>query len=316
MAFAPHDLLRFLPPKRSSSTITSPITNLGPPQLWRAGVFLEQVIDEASNMKNPSGRKSRTSVPISTGPLTAAIEPKVLDAQADSVALRLRAQQVSRGAARAAVLGLNDGLVSNLCLILGVAGATASQSSVRLAGFASLIAGACSMAAGEWVSVQSQVELFQGVLSDLRRLIARNPALVLNELVDKLVDAGFDAATARRASTELPLNEDRFMHFTARTVFGIDPEELGSPSTAALTSLMLFAGGALVPLMPWFFTSGTSGVLWSTALTGIASLVFGGIIASSSGNDVSRSALRQLLIVAFASAITYGIGKVFGTTIA
>lgn len=106
------------------------------------------------------------------------------------------------------------------------------------------------------------------------------------------------------------------MHFTARTVFGIDPEELGSPSTAALTSLMLFAGGALVPLMPWFFTSGTSGVLWSTALTGIASLVFGGIIASSSGNDVSRSALRQLLIVAFASAITYGIGKVFGTTIA
>jgi vacuolar iron transporter family protein len=161
-----------------------------------------------------------------------------------------------------------------------------------------------------------QVELFQGVLSDLRRLITRNPALVLNELVDKLVDAGFDESTARRASTELPLNEDRFMHFAARTVFGIDPEELGSPVTAAITSLLLFAGGALVPLMPWFFTRGTSGVLWSVVLTAIASLVFGGIIASSSGNNVARSGVRQLLIVGFASAITYGIGKAFGTVIA
>jgi vacuolar iron transporter family protein len=253
---------------------------------------------------------------LSTNPYTPPIQARVQNAQADAEALRLRAQQVSRGAARAAVLGLNDGLVSNLCLILGVAGATASQSSVRLAGFASLIAGACSMAAGEWVSVRSQVELFQGVLTDLRRLISRNPALVLKELVDKLVDAGFDETTAQRASTELPLNEDRFMHFAARTVFGIDPEELGSPLTAALTSLLLFSGGALVPLLPWFFTSGTLAVLWSVGLTSIASLVFGGAIAFSSGNNVARSAIRQLLIVAFASAITYGIGKAFGTTIA
>jgi vacuolar iron transporter family protein len=263
----------------------------------------------------PIGPASGRASGLASGPLTPAIDVRVNDAVGDAIALRVRAQQVSRGAARAAVLGVNDGLVSNLCLILGVAGAGTSQGAVRLAGFASLIAGACSMAAGEWVSVRSQVELFQGVLAELRRLIARNPKLILDELVSKLVDAGFDESTAKRASVELPLNEDRFMHFTARTVFGIDPEELGSPVTAALSSLLLFSGGALVPLFPWFFMRGTPAVLLSAALTAVASLIVGGVIAKSSGNNLARSALRQLFIVIAASAITYGIGKLFGTAI-
>ena len=248
-------------------------------------------------------------------PITFPIDARVADGDSDATALRVRAQQVSRGAARAAVLGVNDGLVSNLCLILGVAGASAGQSAVRIAGFASLIAGALSMAAGEWVSVRSQVELFHGVLAELRRLIVRNPKLVLDQLVDKLVDAGFDESTARRASTELPLDGERFMVFTARTVFGIDPEELGSPVIAAVSSLALFSGGALVPLLPWFFTEGTPAVLLSAVLTGIASLGVGAVIARSSGNNVARSAGRQFAIVVAASAITYGIGKAFGTAI-
>ncbi len=248
-------------------------------------------------------------------PITVPIDAHVVDADADAKALQVRAQQVSKGAARAAVLGVNDGLVSNLCLILGVAGASTSQSAVRIAGFASLIAGALSMAAGEWVSVRSQVELFHGVLAELRRLIVRNPKLVLDQLVDRLVDAGFDESTARRASTELPLDGERFMVFTARTVFGIDPEELGSPVTAAVSSLALFSGGALVPLLPWFFTKGTPAILLSAVLTGVASLAVGAVIARSSGNNVARSAARQFAIVVAASAITYGIGKAFGTTI-
>lgn len=249
------------------------------------------------------------------GPLTLPIEARVRDAAADAAALKRRAQQVSRGAARAAVLGVNDGLVSNLCLILGVAGAAATQGSVRIAGFASLIAGAFSMAAGEWVSVRSQVELFEGVLGDLRRLIQRNPKLVLDDLVQRLTEAGFDEDTAKQASTELPLHETRFMHFAARTMFGIDPTELGSPVTAALSSLALFSAGALVPLVPWFFTSGTTGVLLSGAFTAIASLVVGAVIAQSSGNNGARAALRQFAIVVAASLITYGIGKLFGTAI-
>lgn len=257
----------------------------------------------------------RSAVAPPAKPYAVPIEPRVQDGAADATALKRRALQVSRGGARAAVLGVNDGLVSNLCLILGVAGASASQGSVRLAGFASLVAGAFSMAAGEWISVKSQAELFSGVLSELRRLIARNPRLVLDQLVDKLMEAGFDQSTASRASTELPLNEDRFMHFTARTVFGIDPEELGSPAVAALSSFALFSGGALVPLFPWFFSDGTAAVLASTVLTAVASLVAGGVIARSSGSSVTRSATRQLLIVVFASAVTYGIGKLFGTAV-
>jgi hypothetical protein len=115
------------------------------------------------------------SVRIIGRPTHIPIERDVRDAAADTADLRRKADQVARGGTRAAVLGANDGLVTNLCLILAVAGASASQSSVRLAGFASLIAGAFSMAAGEWVSVRSQKELAVGLLSELRRLIARNP---------------------------------------------------------------------------------------------------------------------------------------------
>ena len=238
-----------------------------------------------------------------------------VDRVADTVALRRRAEQVSKGGARAAVLGVNDGLVTNLCLILAIAGADSSASAVRLAGFASLIAGAFSMAAGEWVSVRSHVELSHGLLGELRSLIQRNPELVLDELTAQLIDDGFGNETARRASNELPLDEDRFLSFTARAVFGVNPGELGSPATAAIGSLALFTVGALVPLMPWFFTSGAAAVSLSVALTAIASVAVGSLVGRSSGNSPWRGGLRQLGIVVLASAITFGIGALFGTTV-
>ena len=250
-----------------------------------------------------------------SGPLRIPIEPTVADRSGDAAELRRKTQQVAKGGARAAVLGVNDGLVSNLLIILGVAGANAARASVRLAGFASLLAGAISMAAGEWISVRSQVELYTGVLDELRTLIARNPKLVLGELVDRLVDSGFEASTARRVSTELPLEGDRFMTFTARTVFGLDPDELGSPVTAAVSSLGLFAAGALVPLVPWFFLHGTRAVVLSIVLTAVASMGVGMVVARSSGGSVRRSALRQLAIVVGVAAVTYLIGKVFGTAV-
>jgi vacuolar iron transporter family protein len=252
---------------------------------------------------------------MSSKPATFPIDARTVDPQSDADALRRKAQQVARGAARAAVLGVNDGLVSNLCLILGVAGASASQASVRLAGFASLIAGACSMAAGEWVSVRSQVELYDGVLSELHRLIVRNPALILGELVSKLTDVGFDQTTAQRASAELPLDGDHFMSFTARTVFGVDPEGTGSPVTAALSSLAFFAAGAIVPLAPWFFIGGSTAVIWSVGLTALASLGVGAVVGRNGSGNIGRSAARQFAIVVLASAVTYGIGKLFGTAV-
>ena len=157
-----------------------------------------------------------TAVPARVGP-----QAEAAGVHDDAMALEARINQVVRGAARAAVLGVNDGLVSNVCLILAVAGAEASRSAVRLAGFASLIAGALSMAAGEWISVRSQVELFEGILGRLRGLVRRDPELILDQLTDRLEAAGIARDTAQRASTELPLDEPRFLRFCANTLFGL-----------------------------------------------------------------------------------------------
>ena len=243
------------------------------------------------------------------------IEARVTDPAADARDLANRIEQVARGGARAGVLGINDGLVTNICLILGVAGASASAGNVRLAGFASLIAGAFSMAAGEWVSVRSQAELLNGLLREVRRLISRNPALVLGALATHLEEAGLSHSTARLASSEMPLDEPSFMTFTARTLFGLDAQAVGSPRTAAVASFLLFGTGALVPLMPWFFISGTAATLTSIVATAAASLVVGGLVGRSSGRSVAWGATRQLAIVAVASAVTYGIGRGFGATV-
>jgi VIT1/CCC1 family predicted Fe2+/Mn2+ transporter len=243
------------------------------------------------------------------------IDRTVADAVSDAAELADRVSQVARGGARAAVLGVNDGLVTNLCLILAIAGANASVTSVRLAGFASLVAGSLSMAAGEWVSVRSQVELFTGLLDELRRLVSRNPRLILNEMSSHLEAAGFGRETAQIASAELPLDEPRFLRFAATTLFGINPDELGSPATAALTSLALFAAGALVPLLPWFFTRGVGATWLSILLTSSAGLAVGAIVGRSSGRSIAHCALRQLSIIVGASAVTYGIGRLFGTAV-
>ena len=184
-----------------------------------------------------------------------------------------------------------------------------------MAGFASLIAGAMSMAAGEWISVRSQVELYEGILGRLRALVQRHPKLILGHLTDRLEEAGIARDTASKASTELPLDEERFLRFCANTLFGVNPDELGSPMTAALTSLCYFAMGALVPLVPWFLTEGTSAKLLSVALTAVASLVVGGVVGRSSTRPPMPAAVRQLAIVVAASAVTYGIGSVFGTAV-
>lgn len=255
------------------------------------------------------GRTAR-GVPARVGPA----RPDV-DRAADAAALAQRAAQVTRGAARAAVLGVSDGLVTNICLILAVAGADADASSVRLAGFASLLAGALSMAAGEWVSVRSQVELYGGLIDDLRRLVERDPEVVLDEVTARLEDAGFGRTTAQLASTELPLDEPRFLRFTAANLFGIDADELGSPMTAALSSLALFALGAFVPLLPWLVGEGDAATAGSLVLTAFASVVVGAVVSQLGGRSRSVGALRQLAIVVASSAVTYGIGHVFGATV-
>lgn len=261
--------------------------------------------DAARDTRQPR-RPTPTQIPIA---------PRVEDPESDARELAGRIEQVARGGARAGLLGISDGLVTNICLILAVAGAQASSTNVRLAGFASLIAGSFSMAAGEWISVRSQAELLNGLLSDVRRLIARNPGLVLGALATNLEDAGLSHSTARLAAAELPLDEPSFMSFTARVVFGVDTGSVGSPRTAAVSSFVFFGLGALVPLLPWFFIHGTAATITSVVATTFVSLIVGAFVGRSSGRSVAWGAARQLAIVAVASAVTYGIGRAFGTTI-
>jgi VIT1/CCC1 family predicted Fe2+/Mn2+ transporter len=238
-----------------------------------------------------------------------------MDRKKDSEILARRAQQVQRGAARASVLGVNDGLVSTLCIVLAVAGAGASTGSVLLAGFAGLIAGAVSMAAGEWISVKAQVELFGGVIKDVKKLAESDRNLLVEQVAASLSQTGHSESTAHTAAHEIAANGKHLTDVYTRQVIGFNPDELGSPWTAAISSFVLFTVGALAPLAPWFFSGGTVAVWLSIIFTAVGGLVVGGYISYSSGNSVVRGALRQFAIILLASAVTYGIGYLFGVSV-
>lgn len=233
----------------------------------------------------------------------------------DSEVLARRALQVQRGAARAAVLGVNDGLVSVLCIVLAVAGAGADVHTVLLSGFAGLVAGAVSMAAGEWISVRAQVELFDGILKDIRKLIKNDRELLIEQVTDSLSKTGHADKTATSAAKEIAQSDTHLTNVYARQVMGFNPDELGSPWIAAGSSFLLFTLGALAPLMPWFFTGGILAITLSIVFTGLGSLIVGGYISASSGKSIAYGALRQLGIVILASVVTYGVGYIFGVSV-
>ena len=238
-----------------------------------------------------------------------------MDKIKDSEILAKRALQVQRGAARAAVLGVNDGLVSVLCIVLAVAGAGAASHNVLLAGFAGLIAGAVSMAAGEWISVKAQVELFDGILKDIRKLIKEDKELLVEQVTDSLSKTGHADATAKKAASEIAQDDTHLSEVYARQVMGFNPDELGSPWVAAGSSFALFTLGALAPLAPWFFGDGPV-ILWlSVIFTAIGGLIVGGYISYSSGRGIVRGAARQLGIIVLASLVTYGVGYLFGVSV-
>ncbi len=237
------------------------------------------------------------------------------DKAKDSKILAERAAQVQRGGARAAVLGVNDGLVSTLCIVLGVAGASGDKNAVLLAGFAGLVAGAISMAAGEWISVQSQVDLFKGVLKDVKRLVKTDRQLIIDELEKDLEEDGMSKSTATKAAKEIAQKDAHLYDNYVDHVIGLNKDELGSPWTAAISSFALFTAGALVALAPWFFGGGTVAIILSIIFTAVGGLIVGGYVSSSSGDSPAKGAIRQLLIIILASAVTYGVGSLFGTIV-
>lgn len=221
---------------------------------------------------------------------------------------------IQGGTARAAVFGVSDGLVSNVAIVLGFAGANPGPGLVRLAGLAGLIGGAVSMAAGEYVSMTAQAELLERELEMERLELHRSPEAERRELAQIYRSRGVDAATADQLATALSRDPDLALETHAREELGIDPSSLGKPVSAAVSSFLCFAVGAVIPLVPYFFTEGTAALVTAVVLGALAALAVGAALARFTGRSVARSASRQLLLSAIPAAITYALGTAVGVS--
>ncbi|HUS62311.1 MAG TPA: VIT1/CCC1 transporter family protein [Acidimicrobiales bacterium] len=221
-------------------------------------------------------------------------------------------RDIQGGAARAGIFGVSDGLVSNVALVLGVAGATPAPGIVRLAGLAGLVGGAFSMAAGEFVSMRAQQELLERELDMERTEIHRRPEYERRELAALYRSRGMEADTADSLATEVHRDPQIALETHAREELGIDPTQLGNPTHAAVTSFCAFAFGALVPLAPWFVARGTGAVLASIALGLVTAIAVGVALARFTGRSSYAAAARQLLFTAVPAAVTFAIGSLVG----
>jgi vacuolar iron transporter family protein len=214
------------------------------------------------------------------------------------------------GALRAAVFGINDGLLTNAALIMGFAGAAQGRSVIVLAGVSGLLAGAFSMGAGEYVSMQVQRDMLERMLHLEAHELETDPMGESRELAEIYRRKGLSAELADRVAAEVMKDPDVALDTHAREELGLDPQEgLGNPMSAALSSFVMFAVGALIPLFPFFFAGGVGAKMLSIALTAIALITVGVVTALLTGKSIWRSALRILAIGVAATAVTYAIGS-------
>lgn len=222
---------------------------------------------------------------------------------------------VAGGLARAAVFGISDGLVSNVSLVLGFAGGGVASNIVRLGGIAGAIAGAASMAAGEWVSVSAQNELLERELSMERRELQSNPEFETQELAMFYEGHGMSKEQAAKAAREVMANPDLALIVHAREEFGIDPEDTPSAVGAALISFVCFILGAALPVVPWYFGGGHAATFASIMVGVVSAAIVGSLIGLSAERSVVRSAVRQVVILLIACGATYLIGSLFDVAV-
>lgn len=222
---------------------------------------------------------------------------------------------VSGGRARAAVFGVNDGLVSNVSLILGFAATGVDTSVVQLAGIAGAVAGGISMAAGEWVSVSAQNDLITRELEVERRELRLNPEHETAELAELYEDQGMQPTHAREAAEAVMERPEVALNIHARHELGIDPEDLPSPYWAAGLSLICFLFGAVLPIVPWFIGGGTAAGVASVAIGVVTAAIVGGLIGRFAERAVPKAIGRQVGIVLAACAITFVIGQAVGVNL-
>lgn len=216
---------------------------------------------------------------------------------------------------RAAVFGINDGLVSNASLILGVAGAvtvTGQSQIILISGLAGLLAGAFSMAAGEYISVRSQREMFEYQIGLEREELAQYPHEEAAELALIYIAKGMDKEDAERVAHTLIADPERALDTLAREELGLNPDELGSPWGAAIASFLAFCTGAAIPLLPFLFSTGEQALYGVTAITAAALFLVGASISLFTGRQAFWGGLRMLLIGGAAGMATYFIGHILG----
>ncbi len=228
-----------------------------------------------------------------------------------------RHRSVGGNALRAAVLGGNDGLISNFSLVMGIAGATSNQSGVLLTGLAGLLAGALSMALGEWISVKSSQELFENQIALEMEELETNPEGEEKELALIYITKGIPEEQAKQMAKEIIFNKDYALEILVKEELGINSEDLkGSAIEAAVTSFILFAFGAIIPVIPFFFLKGIQAVLLSAIFSAVGLFGIGSAITLFTGKSIWFSGFRQVIFGLIAAAITYGIGKLIGVSLA
>jgi VIT1/CCC1 family predicted Fe2+/Mn2+ transporter len=213
------------------------------------------------------------------------------------------------GALRAAIFGINDGLLTNLSLIMGVTGATVQNKFVILAGVAGLLAGAFSMGTGEYVSMTAQRELFERLLHIEAHELATEPEEEHQELQRIYEGRGFPPHLAREVTEVVMRDPQVALQTHAREELGLDPDELGSPWGAALSSFAMFGLGALIPLLPFLVGSGTAAAVVAIAASAVLLFGVGAGMSVFTGRPLWWSGGRQLLVGALAAGITFGVGR-------
>lgn len=239
--------------------------------------------------------------------------PRPMPTRLDEVGKRHQ-RSAAGNALRAGVFGVNDGLVSNAALIYGVAGAAQEPRVIVLAGVAGLLAGAFSMAAGEYVSVRSQREMFEYQIGLERDELETYPDEEAAELALIYAAKGMAPAEARRLADTLMQDPERALDTLAREELGLNPDELGSPWIAAISSFAAFTGGAALPLLPFVFGSGNT-LAVSVTLTAIGLFGVGASMSLFTGRHAILSGLRMLAIGGAAGLATYFIGAWLGVTL-
>jgi VIT1/CCC1 family predicted Fe2+/Mn2+ transporter len=224
-------------------------------------------------------------------------------------------RSVAGGLARAAVFGVSDGLVSNVSLVIGFAGAGVAPAVVRLAGLAGAIAGATSMAAGEWVSISAQNEMVYRELEVERRELKHNAESETAELAAIYEGHGMTRQIALDAAADVMREPETALAVHVREELGVDPNELGSPWSAAGLSLVCFVVGALLPVIPWFGGSGNGAKVASIVIGVIAAAIVGLAIGKFAERRMAWSAARQVLILLVACGATYLVGRALGVSV-